>query len=144
MSCSWIGSKDTTEFRWLRADHPQGQFEVFLPREKKHRYYVDHRENLFYIRTNKPGRNFAIMTAPESDPAPKNWKVFIAQQDDVLIEGIDLFQDFAVCVERVAGGGSSASIRLPKRQVDGNSLPRAGIRGVARRHAGVHFEDLPL
>ena len=61
---------------------------MFLPREKKHRYYVDHRENLFYIRTNKAGRNFAIMTAPESDPAPKNWKVFIPQRDDVLIAGI--------------------------------------------------------
>ena len=95
-----IDSKDTTEFRWLRADRPQSQFAVFLPREKKHRYYVDHRENLFYIRTNKDGRNFAIMTAPEDNPALKNWKVFIPQQDDVLIEGIDLFQDFAVAVEK--------------------------------------------
>jgi len=96
----WSAAKDTTEFRWLRADHPQSQFSVFLPREKKHRYYVDHRGNLFYIRTNKPGRNFAIMTAPEADPAPKNWKVFIPHQDGVLIENLDLFQDFAVCVER--------------------------------------------
>jgi len=95
-----IDSKDTTEFQWLRADQPQGHFAVFLPREKKHRYYVDHRGNLFYIRTNKEGRNFAIMTTPESDLAPKNWKVFIAQQDDVLIEHLDLFQDFAVSVER--------------------------------------------
>ncbi|MGA3078027.1 MAG: S9 family peptidase, partial [Bryobacteraceae bacterium] len=93
-------AKDTTECRWLRADHPGGDFAVFLPREKKHRYYVDHRDNLFYIRTNKTGRNFAIVTAPESDPAPKNWKVFIPQRDDVLIEGLDLFQDFAVAVER--------------------------------------------
>jgi oligopeptidase B len=93
-------AKDTTEFRWLRADRPLGHFTLFLPREKKHRYYVDHRENLFYIRTNKDGRNFAIVTAPENDPAPKNWKVFIPQQDDVLIEHLDLFQDFAVCVER--------------------------------------------
>ena len=95
-----IDSKDTTEYRCLRADHPQGDFTVFLPREKKHRYYVDHRENLFYIRTNKDGRNFAIMTAPENDPAPRNWKVFIAQRDDVLLEHLDLFQDFAVSVER--------------------------------------------
>ena len=95
-----IDSKDTTEFRWLRADHPRDHFAVFLPREKKHRYYVDHRENLFYIRTNKDGRNFAIMTAPESDPAPKNWKVFIPQRDDVLLQDLDLFQDFAVSVER--------------------------------------------
>ncbi|HTT65880.1 MAG TPA: S9 family peptidase [Bryobacteraceae bacterium] len=93
-------SKDTTEFQWLRANHPDNQFAVFLPREKKHRYYVDHREGLFYIRTNKEGRNFGIMTAPEDDPSPKNWKVFIPQRDDALIEHLDLFQDFAVCVER--------------------------------------------
>lgn len=96
----WSAAKDTTEFQWLRADHPQDHFAMFLPREKKHRYYVDHRENLFYIRTNKDGRNFAMMTAPESDPAPKNWKVFIPQRDDVLLERLDLFQDFAVAVER--------------------------------------------
>lgn len=95
-----IDSKDTNEFRWLRADQPQASFAVFLPREKKHRYYVDHREDLFYIRTNKPGRNFAIMTAPESDPAPGNWKVFIPQQDDALLEHLDLFRDFAVAVTR--------------------------------------------
>ena len=42
-----IESKDTTEFRYLRASEPAKDFAVFLPREKKHRYYVDHRENEF-------------------------------------------------------------------------------------------------
>ena len=95
-----IGSKDTTEFRILRADHPQSEFAVFLPREKKHRYYVDHRADLFYIRTNQDGRNFGIMTAPEKDYARKNWKVFIPQQDDALLDHFDLFRDFAVSVTR--------------------------------------------
>jgi oligopeptidase B len=93
-------SKDTTEFRYLKADHPQDAFAVFLAREKKHRYYVDHREGLFYVRTNKGGKNFEIVTAPESDPSPKNWAVFLAQRDDVLIEDIDLFKTFAVSVEK--------------------------------------------
>ena len=95
-----IAAKDTTEFRYLRADRPRDAFAVFLPREKKHRYYVDHREGLFYIRTNKGAKNFQIVTAPESDSRPKNWKVFIPHQDAVLIEGIDLFQNFAVAVEK--------------------------------------------
>ncbi len=95
-----IESKDTTEVRYLRADRPQDNFAVFLPREKKHRYYVDHREGLFYIRTNKEGRNFGVMTAPASDIAPADWKPFIPQQDDVLIEDIDLFKDFAVALEK--------------------------------------------
>ena len=93
-------AKDTTEARYLRADRPADTFTVFLPREKGHRYYLDHREGLFYIRTNKSGRNFAVMTAPENNPAPGNWKVFLAHRDDVRLQNIDLFKDFAVSVEK--------------------------------------------
>lgn len=93
-------AKDTSEARYLRADRPADTFTVFLPREKGHRYYLDHREGLFYIRTNKSGRNFAVMTAPENNPAPGNWKVFLAHRDDVRLQNIDLFKDFAVSVEK--------------------------------------------
>ena len=95
-----IGSTDTTEVRYLRADQPASNFTVFLAREKKHRYDIDHRDNLFYIRTNKNAKNFQIVTAPENDPSPKNWKVFVAHDDNVLIEGVDLFRDFAVSIEK--------------------------------------------
>src|SRR5258706_3708391 len=95
-----IHSTDTTEVRYLRADQPGSSFAVFQAREKKHRYDVDHRENLFYIRTNKAAKNFQIVTAPESDPGSRNWKVFIPHNDDVLVQGIDLFRDFAVAVEK--------------------------------------------
>jgi oligopeptidase B len=95
-----IASTDTTEVRYLHAGQPQAGFAVFLPREKKHRYDVDHREGVFYIRTNKDAKNFQIVTAPAADASPKNWKVFLPHSDDVLIENIDLFRDFAVAVEK--------------------------------------------
>jgi oligopeptidase B len=95
-----IGSTDTTEVRTLRADQPRANFTVFLAREKKHRYYVDHREDLFYIRSNKDAKNFQILTTPQSDPNPKNWKVFIPHDENVLVSGLDLFRDFAVAVEK--------------------------------------------
>jgi oligopeptidase B len=95
-----IGSTDTTEVRYLRTDQPTANFSVFLPREKKHRYDIDHRENLFYIRSNKNAKNFQILTAPENDPSPQNWKVFIPHRDDVLVQGIDLFSTFAVALEK--------------------------------------------
>ena len=93
-------AKDTSEARYLRADRPADTFTVFLPREKGHRYYLDHREGLFYIRTNKSGHNFAVMTAPENNPAPGNWQVFLAHRDGVRLQNIDLFKDFAVSVEK--------------------------------------------
>ncbi len=95
-----IGSKDTTEFRYLNAHTPDRDFAVFLPREPKHRYYVDHREDLFYIRTNKHAKDFEIVTAPESDPSPQHWKSFVPAENGRLIEETDLFKDFAVVLEK--------------------------------------------
>ena len=95
-----IESKDTTEYRYLRADRPRDAWAVFLTREKKHRYYVDHRQGLFYIRTNKEAKNFRVVTTPESNLNPKNWTVFLPHRDDVLLANLDLFQDFAVALEK--------------------------------------------
>jgi oligopeptidase B len=93
-------STDTTEFRYLKADQPESSFTTFLPREAGHRYELDHRENLFYIRSDKGAKNFQVFTAPEDNPDPKNWKIFIPAEKDVLIEAIDLFSDFGVAVEK--------------------------------------------
>ncbi len=95
-----IQSTDTTEVRYLASDHPGADFQVFLPREKKHKYDVDHREGLFYIRSNKDAKNYQILTAPVSDPSPRNWKVFVPHQTDVLVQGVNLFQNFAVVLEK--------------------------------------------
>jgi oligopeptidase B len=93
-------STDTAEFRYLKADQAGSGFTVFLPREKRHRYFLDHRENLFYIRSDKNAKNYQVFTASEDDPDPKNWKIFIPHDQDVLLEDIDLFRDFAVSVEK--------------------------------------------
>ena len=95
-----IDSKDTSECRYLYADRPEGALAVFLPREKGHRYYIDHRENEFFIRTNRGGRNFEVKRAPEADPSESNWRDFVRHNDDVRIQEIDLFRNFAVVVEK--------------------------------------------
>jgi oligopeptidase B len=95
-----IESKDTSECRYLPAGEPGGAFRLFLPRENRHRYYLDHRGDLFYIRTNKGGHNFEVVTAPEKDHAPANWKVLVPHRAGVRIQDIDLFRDFAVVVEK--------------------------------------------
>jgi oligopeptidase B len=93
-------SKETTEISYLRADHPEGKFTIMAPRQNGHRYYVDHRGNLFYVRTNKYGRNFAIVTVPDNDPIVKNWKIFIPHREDVTIVGASMYKDFGVVVEQ--------------------------------------------
>ncbi|MBV9296431.1 MAG: S9 family peptidase, partial [Acidobacteriaceae bacterium] len=41
-----------------------------------------------------------VMTTPENDIDVKNWSLFVPPQEDVLIEGLDLFKNFAVLVEK--------------------------------------------
>jgi oligopeptidase B len=92
-------SKTSTDVRYLPADNPNAELKVILPREPEHEYDVDHRGDLFYIRTNKGAKNFRIVTAPVSDPSEKNWKEFVAHRPSVKVEAVDLFADHAVLSE---------------------------------------------
>jgi oligopeptidase B len=92
-------SKTSTDVRYLPANDPTASLKVIVPRQPEHEYDVDHRGDLFYIRTNKGAKNFRIVTAPESDPSEKNWTEFIAHRPAVKIEAVDLFAEHAVLSE---------------------------------------------
>jgi oligopeptidase B len=92
-------SKTSNEFRYIPASEPSAEWKIVLPRRADHEYDIDHRGNLFYIRTNKGAKNFRLVTAPVSDPAEKNWKEFVAHRPAVKIDSVDLFADYAVLSE---------------------------------------------
>lgn len=92
-------SKTSTDVRYLPANDPTASLKVILARQPEHEYDVDHRGDLFYIRTNKGAKNFRVVTAPVSDPSEKNWKEFVEHRPAVKVEGIDLFADHAVLSE---------------------------------------------
>jgi len=92
-------SKTSTEFRFIPAADPNAAWKIILPRQPEHEYDVDHRGDLFYIRTNKGAKNFRVVTAPVSDPSEKNWKEFVAHRPAVKVEDINLFADYAVLSE---------------------------------------------
>jgi oligopeptidase B len=93
----------TTEIRYLRGDQPAGSWQRITPREAGHEYYVDHRGDQFYIRTNDRGRNFRLAIAPTQAPGRKNWKELIAHHDRVMITGLSVFADHIVISEREDG-----------------------------------------
>ncbi len=92
-------SKTSNEFRYIPANDPNAAWKTILPRQADHEYDVDHRGDLFYIRTNKGAKNFRVVTAPVSDPSEKNWKEFVAHRPAVKIDDISLFADHAVLSE---------------------------------------------
>src|SRR5439155_504380 len=66
------------------ALQPQPSLEVCEPRRFGHRYYPDHREGEFYVRTNRGGPNVGLVRPPESDPASASWSAFIEHRSDLL------------------------------------------------------------
>lgn len=92
-------SKTSTDVRFIAANNPTGELKVVLARQPEHEYDVDHRNNLFYIRTNKGAKNFRIVTAPVDDPSEKNWKEFVEHRPAVKLDTIGLFVDHAVLAE---------------------------------------------
>ncbi|HEV2827027.1 MAG TPA: S9 family peptidase [Pyrinomonadaceae bacterium] len=92
-------SKTSTEWRYLPAAHPLTELKMISAREANHEYDVDHRGDLFYIRTNKGAKNFRVVTAPASAPGQANWKELIAHRPEIKVEDIDLFADHLVLSE---------------------------------------------
>lgn len=97
------GSTLSSEYRYLKADDPNGTFKVFHPREKDMLYDIDHRGDKWYIVTNYDAKNFRLMTAPLNNTAKSAWTELIPHRTDVLLEGIDLFKDYLVVSERKGG-----------------------------------------
>ncbi len=93
----------TSESWFLPADRPEGTFAIIAPREDEHEYSVDHRNGLWYIRTNDRGRNFRLVTAPVAAQGRDNWTELIPHRSEVMLEEIDLFAGFFVACEREDG-----------------------------------------
>jgi oligopeptidase B len=93
----------TTESWVLAADQPQGKFTIISPRQDEHEYSIDHRNGVWFIRTNDKGRNFRLVTAPVDTPGREHWTERIPHRDGITIEEVDLFADFFVACEREGG-----------------------------------------
>ena len=96
-------SHTTTESRVLAADQPEGSFALISERHDDHEYSIDHRNGLWFIRTNDSGRNFRLVTAPVATPGRSHWTERIPHRDDVMLGEIDLFAGFFIACERENG-----------------------------------------
>ena len=96
-------SHTTSEARVLKADDPTGAFRIIAPREDEHEYSLDHRNGLWFIRTNDRGRNFRLVTAPVEPPEREHWTELIAHRDAIMLEDVDLFAGFFIACEREDG-----------------------------------------
>lgn len=110
------GYTDNLETHFLRTDNPLGEFQVIRPKEPDFFYEVEHRGDKFLIRTNWNARNFRLMETPTDKPGRDNWTEVLPHRPDVLLDGIEVFQDYLVTVERKGGLKQLRVIRWSDRQ----------------------------
>ncbi|MBM3814594.1 MAG: S9 family peptidase [Acidimicrobiia bacterium] len=119
-----LGSLTASEWRYLDAATPAGEWKTISPRETDHEYDVEHHGANFYIRTNSGGRHFRLVSAPVADPGRKNWKEILRHREKVMLSGIDYFSGHAVLSEREDGlphlrvmdlkSGASHRVQMPE------------------------------
>jgi oligopeptidase B len=98
-----IGSHTTSEVRFLPATEPRAELTLLAPRVDEQEYYADHRDGIFYIRTNDVTKNFRLVTAPVMTPGREHWTELYRGPEDTPLEDFDLFESFCVFSERKAG-----------------------------------------
>jgi oligopeptidase B len=98
-----LSSALSDEYHFLKANDPNGKFNLFHPREEELEYDIDHFENRFFIRTNYKAKNFRLMKTPVSNTSKNAWKEVIPHRDAVLLENFELFNDYMVLDERING-----------------------------------------
>lgn len=100
----WNSSTLVSDYHVLDASNPRGDFQQFIPRdEKAHEYGISHFKDKWYIVTNRDATNFKLMETSVKNTDESNWKEVIPHRDNVLLEGIELFNEYMVVDERENG-----------------------------------------
>ncbi|MEQ6166095.1 MULTISPECIES: S9 family peptidase [unclassified Ekhidna] len=100
----WNSSTLVSDYHVLDANNPRGDFQQFIPRdESAHEYSISHFKDKWYIVTNRDATNFKLMETPVDNMDESNWKEVIPHRDNVLLEGVELFNEYMVVDERENG-----------------------------------------
>ena len=101
-----IGSSSTlsTEYRFLDANNPDGDFTIFQKREDNLDYSISHYKDHFYILANIDGAtNFKLLKTKENLTEKTNWEEVLPHRESVLLEDIEIFKDYLIVNEREHG-----------------------------------------
>ncbi len=93
----------SSEYRYLDAGTPAGQFKVFQHREKDHLYQVENLGDKFYIRTNWQAPNYRLMVTPVANTMKADWQDAINRHPEIFLDNFELFHDYLVLNERKGG-----------------------------------------
>lgn len=99
-----LASTESNDTWVLDANQPAGDFTALIPREEGHEFDIDKLGDTYYIVTNWQAKNFRLMTATDRTIADKTlWLEHTPHREHVLLEGVEIFDDYLVLSEREQG-----------------------------------------
>ena len=105
-----VGSPLTSEYWVLDMDNPEGEFEVLWESETGVEYDIDHvvrgGKDQWLVTHNAHGPNFEVSWVDaNANPLPgiRDLDILVPHNDDVRIEGVDTYRDFATLSYRRGG-----------------------------------------
>jgi len=96
-------STNTREYRFMDASDPASELKILQPRIEGLDYQAAHHKGKFFIVHNDNAKNFKLSVAPVTAPGRENWKEVTPHREDVLVEGVETFENFVVVHERKGG-----------------------------------------
>jgi oligopeptidase B len=93
----------SSEWRAIPTASPTTAPRVVAARRPNVEYSVEHGGGFFYILTNDKAKNFRIVRAPDTDGSVASWQDWVPHRADAYVEGVDVFEKFAVVAERRDG-----------------------------------------
>lgn len=96
-------SQITRETLFLDTHQPAGAFRVFAPRRDGVEYRIYHHGDHFLILTNEDAVNFRLLRTPITRIERSAWREVIAHEEEVKLDGLDVFRDYLVLYRRKGG-----------------------------------------
>lgn len=104
-------SHTTSEARILPSATPTKRWRLVQRRRAGIEYEIDHHSDYIYLRSNDNGPNFRLLRAPlasnlSTRPETSDagvWAEVLPHRENIVLEGIDLYQDWLIASERHEG-----------------------------------------
>ena len=90
------GQTLSTEVRYLSADSPQDDVQVYNAREDDHIYRVRDGGDRFFIVSNDGAKNFKLMEAPLDATSKESWKEVVAHRDNAFLQNATVLKDHII------------------------------------------------
>lgn len=99
-----LEATESSDTLFLDAATALGTFESLIPYQERHEYQVDKLGDYYYIVSNWQAQNFRLLRACEAQISDRSqWQELRAHDENVLLESVELFNDYYVLSLREQG-----------------------------------------